>query len=72
MEELAKKFKYWNDRGKCAICRYVLEQLGITAEEFVEYTKGWEEIKLIKTEKGYDAKIEPIYIKKNGRIVRRE
>lgn len=36
MEKLVEKFKYWNNRGKSAICRYILDQLNITLEEFSE------------------------------------
>ena len=63
MEELKKMFDYWNNRGKSAICRYILKILNITLKEFTEYTESWKERKLIYNEtlEQYEIIIEPIH-----------
>ena len=48
MEELVNLFKYWNNRGKSAICRYILQELGVSLQEFGECTEMWKERKLVK------------------------
>lgn len=57
MDELVNKFKYWNNRGKSAICRYILDELNITLEQFGQYTKDWVERKLVKTADGKDYEV---------------
>jgi len=47
LDELVSKFSYWNNRGKSAICRYILEQLDITEKQFTEYLHDWSERKLV-------------------------
>ena len=46
LDQLINRFNYWNNRGKSAICRYILEQLNITEEQFLEHLHGWKERKL--------------------------
>ena len=48
LEQLVSRFKYWNNRGKSAICRYILEQLDITEEEFLNHLHGWTERTLVE------------------------
>lgn len=48
LEQLISRFKYWNNRGKSAICRYILQELDITEDEFIEHCHGWKERKLIE------------------------
>ena len=57
MDKLVNKFKYWNNRGKSAICRYILDELNITLEQFGQYSKDWIERKLVKTDDGKDYKV---------------
>ena len=48
LEQLIMKFSYWNNRGKSAICRYLLEQLNINEKEFLGYLHSWTKRKLIE------------------------
>lgn len=50
LEQLINLFNYWNNRGKSAICRYILQELNITEEQFLEYCHDWKERKLIEKE----------------------
>ncbi len=53
LEQLVMRFKSWNNRGKSAICRYILNELNITEEEFIEHLHGWEERKLVIDKEGF-------------------
>ena len=57
LDQIKQKFNYWNNRGKSAICRYILQELGISAEQFVEYTKDWIERKLVRTSDNLNFKV---------------
>ena len=57
LDNLILKFKYWNNRGKSAITRYLLNELGITAKEFVEYSEDWVERKLVRTSDDLDFEV---------------
>lgn len=59
LEQLISKFNYWNNRGKSAICRYILEQLNISEEQFIEYLHDWKERKLIIFEGYFKVIIDP-------------
>ena len=59
LDQLFSRFSYWNNRGKSAICRYILEELKITEEEFLYHLHNWKERKLIIDENGFfEVKIE--------------
>jgi len=53
LDKLISRFNYWNNRGKSAICRYILEQLNITEEQFLEHLHSWKERKLIIDKAGF-------------------
>jgi hypothetical protein len=53
MEKLKKKFNYWNERGKSAICRFILDKLGITLTDFAFHCSNFQERKLIEEDGEY-------------------
>lgn len=53
LDHLFNRFSYWNNRGKSAICRYILEELKITEEEFLHHLHNWKERKLIIDKNGF-------------------
>lgn len=59
LEQLVSIFSYWNNRGKSSICRYILEQLKITEEQFIEYCHDWKERKLILKDGFFEVIIDP-------------
>lgn len=58
-EELKEMFDYWNNRGKSAICRFILDELGISLKEFVDHCRDWEERKLVIKDGRFDVEISP-------------
>ena len=61
LKQLVSRFNYWNNRGKSAICRYILSELDITEEQFLEHLHGWTERKLIEKDGFFEVIIAPIY-----------
>ncbi len=53
LNELISRFKYWNNRGKSAIARYILKELGVTEKEFINHLHGWKERQLIINKNGF-------------------
>ncbi len=53
LEQLIMKFKSCNNRVKSAVCRYLLQELDITEEMFIDHLHNWVEKKLIIDENGF-------------------